>query len=188
MTNSDFFKTHPLTDTLADGTEVHLVLPIERTGNRPLYTSSQGKPYSHVRVLNKQTGTHEWIYREQVPIMDTTPVNRFNGHRKQRYHKMSHFGNIYLSHAVALAWIGPQPEGYVVDHLNGVTTDNRAENLEAITPQENARRVPYLHALRKLIPNHWQTFGREDYLRFYGMPLAEFQGMLAHYVRRPADA
>ena len=109
MTNSNFYKTHPLTDTLADGTEVHLVLPIERTGNRPLYTSSQGKPYSHVRVLNKQTGTHEWIYREQVPIMDTTPVNRFNGHRKQRYHKMSHFGNIFLSHAVALAWIGPQP-------------------------------------------------------------------------------
>ena len=95
--------------------------------------------------------------------------------------------NILVSHAVYLAWVGPIPEGYVVDHLNGVTTDNRAENLEAITPKENVRRVPYLHALRKLIPNHWQTFRREDYLRFYGMPLAEFKAMLAHYVRRPSD-
>ena len=153
MTN--FYKTHPLTDTLADGTEVHLVLPIERTGNRPLYTSSQGKPYSHVRVLNKQTGTHEWIYREQVPIMDTTPVNRFNGHRKQRYHKMSHFGNIFLSHAVALAWIGPQPgtssrqtggvasaekgnqERYECHHLNGITLDNRADNLIWLSHKEH---------------------------------------------------
>ena len=125
---------HPLTDTLADGTEVHLVLPLERTGNRPLYTSAPGKPFSHVLVPNKEKGTHEWVYREQVPIMDTTPVNRFNGHRKQRYHKMSHFGNIFLSHAVALAWIGPQPKDkngipFECHHLNGITLDNRVENL-----------------------------------------------------------
>ena len=112
---------------------------------------------------------------------------RYNARRKQRYLKFAHAlgkdQHILVSHAVHLAWVGPIPEGHVVDHLNGITTDNRAENLQAITPQENVRRVPYLHALRKLIPNHWQTFGREDYLRFYGMPLAEFKGMLAHYVR-----
>ena len=112
---------------------------------------------------------------------------RYNARRKQRYLKFAHAlgkdQHILVSHAVHLAWVGPIPEGYVVDHLNGVTTDNRAENLEAITPQENARRSRYLHALRKLIPNHWQTFGREDYLRFYGMPLAEFKAMLGKFRR-----
>lgn len=142
MKHSNFFKTHPLTDTLADGTEVHLVLPIERTGNRPLYVSATGRPYSHVRVRIKEKGTHEWIYREQVPIMDTTPVNRFNGHRKQRYHKMSHFGNIFLSHAVALAWIGPQPvdengRNFECHHLNGVTLDNRVENVIWLSRKEH---------------------------------------------------
>lgn len=112
---------------------------------------------------------------------------RYNARRKQRYLKFAHAlgkdQHILVSHAVHLAWVGPIPNGYVVDHLNGVTTDNRAENLQAITPQENVRRVPYLHALRKLIPNHWQTFGREDYLRFYGMPLAEFKEMLGKFRR-----
>ena len=117
---------------------------------------------------------------------------RYNARRKQRYLKYAHAlgkdQNILVSHAVYLAWVGPIPEGYVVDHLNGVTTDNRAENLEAITPKENVRRVPYLHALRKLIPNHWQTFGREDYLRFYGMPLAEFKTMLSKFRRTNPQA
>ena len=106
----------------------------------------------------------------------------YNAHRKQRYLQFKNaFGrnlNILASHAVHLAWIGPIPRGYVVDHLNGITTDNRADNLQAITPQENARRVPYLHALREVIPIHWQTFQREDYLRWYAMPLEEFKAML----------
>ena len=110
-----------------------------------------------------------------------------NAKRKQRYLQfkdaLGYHRPILASHAVHLAWIGPIPDGYVVDHLNGVTTDNRAENLQAITPKENVRRVPYLHALRKLIPNHWQTFGREDYLRFYAMPLAEFREMLGKFRR-----
>ena len=135
---------HPLTDTLADGTVVHLVLPLERTGNRPLYTSAQGKPFSHVLVLNKEKGTHEWVYREQVPILDTSPVNRFNGNRKQRYHKMSNFGHIYLAHAVALAWIGPQPidengKLFECHHLNGITLDNRAANLIWLSRADHRR-------------------------------------------------
>lgn len=123
--------------------------------------------------------------RINVHATPTTCENckvRNNAKRKQRYLQFKHaLGgdlNILASHAVHLAWIGPIPKGYVVDHLNGITTDNRADNLQAITPAENARRVPYLRALRELIPNHWQTFQREDYLRFYAMPLPEFKAML----------
>ena len=109
-----------------------------------------------------------------------------NAKRKQRYLQFKHaLGgdlNILASHAVHLAWIGPIPDGYVVDHLNGITTDNRASNLQAVTPAENARRVPYQHALRDAIPHHWQTFTREDYLRFYAMPFDDFCALLDTFI------
>lgn len=108
-----------------------------------------------------------------------------NAKRKQRYLQfcdaLGYHRHILASHAVHVAWIGPIPDGYVVDHLNGITTDNRASNLQAVSPAENARRVPYLHALRDTIPHHWQTFTREDYLRFYAMPFDDFCALLARF-------
>ena len=122
-----------------------------------------------------------------TPTTSANSKSPNNSNRKQRYlqykHALGKDKHILVSHAVYLAWVGAIPDGYVIDHLNGVTADNRAENLQAIIPQENTRRVPYLHALRELIPNHWQTFQREDYLRFYAMPLAEFKAVLGKFKR-----
>ena len=42
---------------------------------------------------------------------------------------------------VARAFIGPCPKGHHVDHLNANKTDNRAENLEYVTPKENYARA-----------------------------------------------
>ena len=81
------------------------------------------------------------------------------------------------------AWAGPIPEGWTIDHLNGITADNRVENLQAVTLSENCRRAAYLRVLREKIPHHWQTFTREDYMRFYAMPLDEFKAMMAMFVR-----
>lgn len=39
-------------------------------------------------------------------------------------------GKLRIHVAVLLAWIGPKPAGMEGRHLNGVLTDNRAENLE----------------------------------------------------------
>src|SRR5688572_23887733 len=45
----------------------------------------------------------------------------------------------YVHRLVAESWIGPQPaRGYIVRHLNGVPTDNRAENLAWGTSRDNA--------------------------------------------------
>ena len=155
------------------------IVPIEGKNGVRLFVSNDA------HVAYKILPTKQKI---TVRATATTTINskvRYNARRKQRYLKFAHaLGedmHILVSHAVHLAWIGPIPDGYVVDHLNGITTDNRDSNLQAITPQENARRVPYLNALRKLIPNHWQTFQRDDYLRFYAMPFAEFKAMLGKF-------
>lgn len=42
-----------------------------------------------------------------------------------------------VHHLVAAAYIGPRPEGYEVNHIDGDRTNNRAENLEYVTPDEN---------------------------------------------------
>jgi hypothetical protein len=46
----------------------------------------------------------------------------------------------FLAHRlVALAFLGPCPADYTVNHKNGVKTDNRPENLEYVTRVENLR-------------------------------------------------
>ena len=122
--------------------------------------------------------------RINVHATPTTCENckvRNNAKRKQRYLQFKHaLGgdlNILASHAVHLAWIGPIPKGYVVDHLNGITTDNRAENLQAITPAESAQRqVCYAHQgdeddLRQLSkePSRDRARLREDDLEVPGL-------------------
>ena len=42
---------------------------------------------------------------------------------------------------VALAFIGPRPEGHDIDHVNGDFRDNRLLNLEYVTHQENQKRA-----------------------------------------------
>lgn len=128
----------PPRQVLQDGTEVRLV-PLEKTKGRPLYVSRDGVPYSFA------TGKLVQI----TPVQNTTPSSKTNGCRKQRYLVLQNHNGIKLHHAVALAWIGPRPEGCECDHLNGIVADNRADNLEWVTPAENRCRALILRQLRK---------------------------------------
>ena len=141
-------KIHPKRDVLPDGTEIRLVLPLERTGNRPLYVTASGRAFSHVRAKDKKTGVMRWIYREQVLFTLTPGKLSVNANRKQRYYIMPHHGDIYLHIAVCLAWNGPRPDGYECDHINGIVSDNRASNLQWVTPAENLKRAVILRARR----------------------------------------
>ena len=111
--------------------------------------------------------------RINVRASPTTCPNcklKSNANRKQRYLQFKgvwrHRGHILASHAVHLAWIGPIPDGFVVDHLNGVTTDNRASNLQAVTPAENVRRAKLLKILRSIgrVP---RRMSRSEILSFF---------------------
>ncbi len=44
---------------------------------------------------------------------------------------------VYVHRVVAAAFVGPCPEGQQVNHINGQRTDNRADNLEYVTPRQN---------------------------------------------------
>jgi hypothetical protein len=47
----------------------------------------------------------------------------------------------YVHELVALAFLGLRPPGCVIDHVDGLRTNNRAENLEYVTPGESQRRA-----------------------------------------------
>ena len=49
---------------------------------------------------------------------------------------------------MALTWIGPRPQGYEIDHLNGDILNWSADNLQYVTPEENRRRAVILRELR----------------------------------------
>ena len=53
---------------------------------------------------------------------------------------------------VTEAFLGPRPDGLFVNHINGIKTDNRLENLEYVTPRENI-----MHAIRTGLMKH--SFG-----------------------------
>lgn len=48
-------------------------------------------------------------------------------------------GGVFAHRIVADAFLGPIPNGLEVNHINGVKSDNRPENLEYVTKSENAK-------------------------------------------------
>ena len=94
---------------------------------------------------------------KRVRIANNTFIGRILKPRPQKagyltivVHKNSVRGTYLIHRLVAAAFIGPCPEGKEVNHIDGVKTNNRADNLEYVTSSENA-----LHACKLgLMVNH----------------------------------
>ncbi len=64
-------------------------------------------------------------------------VTLFSGDGSRSYHS--------IHDLVASSFIGPKPDGFHVDHINGNTWCNEAWNLEYVSAQENMRRCTERH-------------------------------------------
>ena len=78
------------------------------------------------------------------------------GRRGQPMTKLDSSGYIQVGHgrskfyakAHRMIWEaahGPIPEGLQINHINGIKTDNRIENLEVVTPSENLKHAYRIH-------------------------------------------
>ena len=63
-----------------------------------------------------------------------------------------------VSHSIhtlmARTWLGPRPAEMQINHIDGDPMNNRAENLEYVTPRDNALHA-YRMGLRQVGDEHW---------------------------------
>lgn len=76
---------------------------------------------------------------ETGEIVVETKFEAFKTRDKEGYLRGGAFGRQYYAHRVAwLLHYGSWPEG-PIDHINGVKSDNRIENLRVVTPEQNQK-------------------------------------------------
>jgi len=83
--------------------------------------SSFGRVYSHKK--KKFVGSY------------LTP----SGYHRTTLGKKARNGNGGIHVFIARAYLGPRPSEHTVNHINGIKTDNRPQNLEYVTSAENTR-------------------------------------------------
>ncbi len=127
-----------------NGTPLRLV-PHEPDNGYRFYVSDDGT----IGLRIAPNGTETLI--NATPTTSENSTNLTDAKRTQRYltfhDALGRHKDILVSHAVYLAWVGSFDKPYI-DHKNGITTDNRWQNLEPVTGAENSRRATILRGLR----------------------------------------
>ena len=132
---------YPSSLVYEDGTEVRLC-PLSKTKGKPFYCSRDARFFSY--RLSKSRG---YYLREIKPNHYAANTKYCSGGRKN-YLCIRQAGRT-CHMLMALTWLEPCPsEAHVVDHINGVATDNRACNLQWVTRKENEKRAVILRARR----------------------------------------
>lgn len=112
---------------------------------RPVRKDGEEYPYE---VSNR--GRIRWSKSKRI----MAPSVNQHGYIQTILHKNGQRTNVLLHRLVLEAFIGPCPEKYQANHINGVKTDNRPENLQWVTGRANS-----LHAIRSGLQPHRRGSG-----------------------------
>ena len=154
----------PVTDTLPDGTIVAFDPVTE------LWSTLRG-------IIYRRTKSGQWITK-YISIWEKY-VRKPNNH--SRYPNLRAKGRTIDAHAVtARAWLGPVPEGYQIDHIDGNNRNRDINNLRLIPIWMNHRDGGFLRKLRNkgINPTYYAV---PVLLRFFDR-MAEFKS--THTVRQ----
>jgi len=69
------------------------------------------------------------------------PHDNNRGYHQVNLHKLNKVYKLYVHRLVFITHVSDIPEGYEIDHKNANRKDNRVKNLEAVSKQENLRRM-----------------------------------------------
>ena len=128
----------PETRTLSDGTLV------AHAGDTPFWCAQDMRVYrlDDAGVFVRQK-VYEWDTKKYAQI---GPSGHPIGHT---YPGFNYHGTNYDVHRLmAIAWIGPIPKGFVIDHIDGNTMNNDIRNLRAIPDAINRRDGGFMRKLR----------------------------------------
>ena len=87
------------------------------------------------QLYNTKTKRFIYAYRHQSRVNKYLRAGLYSAGKCTRY---------FLHELVLLAWTGPKPYKYEVDHIDGNTFNNNLNNLEYVTSSENKKRAAKL--------------------------------------------
>ena len=94
--------------------------------------SCEGKTTSNARNVRR-------VWKQRIIKQKLSKGSKGRSDFRVELWKDGKHSTLLVSRLIALAWCEGYQEGWTVNHKNGITTDNRADNLEWLSHGDNIR-------------------------------------------------
>ena len=138
-----------------------------KTKNQPNTPTPKREPLSRVWFMARgykkadpayTNGRTIWLHPKTNDVLNqygqkiklqVVPYEKYGAkHRRYLLLSVSKFKNIFLARLKYLTFVGPIPEGYTIDHIDGNTFNNAITNLRAVSKAINSRDGGFMRKLR----------------------------------------